>query len=67
VIELVFIICLNTAPDVCEERSLVYEAHSGPIYCMMQAQPHLAEWAVQHPAYTVKHWKCLPGRRPDKA
>lgn len=66
-IELVFIICFKTAPDACEERSLIYEAHPSPTYCMVEAQPHLAEWAAQHPAYTVRHWKCLAGGRPQHA
>lgn len=66
-IELVFIVCLKASPDACEERVMSYEATPSPIYCMIEAQPHLAEWARTHPDYTVLNWKCSAGRRPERA
>jgi hypothetical protein len=26
--------------------------------CMMQAQPYLAQWVGEHPAYRVMRWRC---------
>jgi hypothetical protein len=63
-IELVFIVCLTTMPASCEERVLSFIAASSPVACLMQAQPELANWAREHPGYTIKHWQCQPpGRR----
>lgn len=63
-IELVFIVCLKSSPRLCEERVLSYLAAHSPVACMAQAPPELARWALDHPDYTVKRWKCLtPGRR----
>ena len=56
-IELLFVACLSTAPDQCEERSLIFTDVS-PMACMMGAQPELAKWTATHPAFHVAGWKC---------
>ncbi|SFK00923.1 hypothetical protein [Celeribacter neptunius] len=56
-IELLFVACLSTSPDACEERSLLFTDIT-PMTCMMGAQPELAKWTEQHPAYTVSRWSC---------
>jgi hypothetical protein len=56
-IELLFVACLSTAPDRCEERSLLYLDIS-PLTCMIRAQPELAKWTETHPAFTVTRWSC---------
>lgn len=63
-IELVFIACLKTAPDQCEEHALRFIANPSPVYCMIEAPPHLAIWSAEHPGLLVKNWKCqAPGQR----
>lgn len=57
-IELVFIACLLSAPDRCEERSLQYVNVSSPMACMMGAQPELARWLESHPRWRVTRWSC---------
>jgi hypothetical protein len=68
-VELVFIACLKVMTTQCEERSHSFFAQgTGLFTCMMQAQPHLAQWAVEHPNLTVMSWKCrAPDSRPVKA
>lgn len=56
-IELLFVTCLSTAPQQCEERSLLFTDIS-PMTCMLGAQPELAKWTESHPRYTVSGWKC---------
>ncbi len=56
-IELLFVACLSTAPDRCQERSLLFTDIS-PMTCMMGAQPELAKWTETHPAFRVTGWKC---------
>ena len=58
-IELFFIVCLVSAPDDCQEKSLLY-ADITPMACMMGAQPELAKWIAERPNYRIKQWKCRP-------
>ena len=55
--ELLYVACLSTAPDQCQERSLLFTDIS-PMTCMMGAQPELAKWTETHPAFRVTGWKC---------
>ncbi len=57
-LELAFVVCLKATPDFCEERRLAYLPEIGLMACMMQAQPHLAEWLEAHPDVTVTRWTC---------
>ncbi|SEL71417.1 hypothetical protein SAMN05444413_11453 [Roseivivax marinus] len=56
-IELLFVACLSTAPEQCQERSLLYTDVT-PMTCMMGAQPELAKWALTHPGYRISEWRC---------
>lgn len=64
-IELLFVTCLSTAPDQCQERSLLFQDVS-PMTCMFGAQPELAKWVADHPRYTVAGWKCRTLHSGDK-
>jgi hypothetical protein len=57
-IELVFVVCLMTAPSECEERSLMTLPEVGLMKCMAQAQPQLAIWTQEHPNFRVARWFC---------
>ncbi len=56
-IELVFVACLVTASDECQEQSLIYTDMS-PMSCMMAAQPELAKWIEAHPKFKIRDWRC---------
>ncbi|MGB0661555.1 MAG: hypothetical protein ACPGNV_15425 [Mangrovicoccus sp.] len=56
-IELLFVACLASNPDACEERSLLFSDIS-PMTCMMGAQPELAKWTETHAGWTVDKWSC---------
>lgn len=59
---LVFLVCLASRPDVCEERRIpIYETVS-PMACLMGAQPTLAAWRETHPGWRVGRWRCEGGR-----
>ncbi|MCR8548410.1 hypothetical protein M4578_11255 [Salipiger sp. P9] len=64
-IELLFVACLSTAPDQCQERSLLFTDIT-PMTCVMGAQPELAKWTQTHPAFTVTGWKCRSVRPGEK-
>lgn len=56
-IELVFVVCLQSEPQICEERAMMF-VDVTPMACMMGAQPQLAKWANEHPKWKVSGWKC---------
>lgn len=64
-IELIFVACLTTAPDNCENRSFLYTGIS-PMVCMMGAQPELARWAATHPNFRIASWKCKIVNRKER-
>lgn len=57
-IALVFITCLETSPDICQERSLLFSEQMTPMRCLMNAQPQLADWAKTHPRWKVASYRC---------
>ena len=57
-IELVFVACLSTSPDVCRERNLTFMESITPMACLLRAQPELARWTETHPKWRVARWKC---------
>jgi hypothetical protein len=67
-IELAFVVCLRTTPDLCEERRISYLPEVGLMACMMQAQPQLAQWQEIHPHLSVARWTCqFSGTRGTEA
>jgi hypothetical protein len=56
-IELLFVACLVSEPDKCQNKALQFSDIS-PMQCMMGAQPQLAQWTNQNPKWHVKNWKC---------
>ena len=57
-IALVFVACMQTQPNVCQEQNLLFAEAMSPMTCLMQAQPRLAEWANTHPGWRVGSWRC---------
>jgi hypothetical protein len=66
-IELVFIACLKTNPEACEQKILSYVEEgvaATPGGCLLRAQPELAIWVREHPAFTVASWRCEESPEP---
>ena len=47
--ELVLIVCLQAAPERCEERSIGLYPDMTAMACVMQGQPQIAAWIETHP------------------
>jgi hypothetical protein len=58
---LVMIVCLATAPDICEERTPTVDG----ISCLMQGQLVAAQWLDEHPKWRLKGWRCRVGGGKD--
>lgn len=56
-IELLFVACMASSPDDCQQQSLLYTDMS-PMACMMAAQPELAKWIEAHPNFQIRNWRC---------
>ena len=61
VIELVFLICLSTAPEDCRTEHLLF-TDIPVMTCMNGAPAQLAMWSAGHPDWQIKRWSCV---RPD--
>ncbi len=61
-IELVFVVCLSTAPTTCERQTMLFVEGSWAS-CIFDAQPQMARWIGAHPGWRVTRWSCGP-RRP---
>ena len=60
-IELLFVVCLLSSPDRCTvERPSFQEPFHNVMARTRTAMFRAAEWAEQHPKYTVRRWKCEP-------
>jgi hypothetical protein len=67
IVAIVFTVCTLAHPDQCEERRIEYFWHGSLRACVQGAQPYLAQWAGEHPNWTIKRYHCeFPSKR-DKA
>jgi hypothetical protein len=53
-VDLILLACTLANPGSCREFQSAGSLRS----CMMQAQPYLAQWAGEHPAFRVAKWRC---------
>ena len=66
--ELILIVCLQAAPERCEERSIGLYPDMTATACVMQGQPQIATWTETHPGLRVSRWTCRgTGGREMKA
>jgi hypothetical protein len=66
-IEIILTVCAIANPSNCEEKDLQYAWEGSIQQCMMAAQPYIAHWIGQHPAWFVTKWSCdYPGSRKRK-
>jgi hypothetical protein len=56
--ELLLVVCLQLAPDRCEERSIGLYPQMSAMTCLRQAQPQIAVWSESHPWLRVTRFTC---------
>jgi hypothetical protein len=64
-IAIVISACLVSNPNVCKDYRVPLAAEVDAKRCMFEAQPHFANWAAQHPNWTIKSWRCASGDVQD--
>jgi hypothetical protein len=57
-VELVLLACLLKDPQHCEAFRLPFQEELRMPQCVWRAQFRAAEWAGQHPDWTVKRFTC---------
>jgi len=65
-INLIMTVCAVLSPTNCEEKSLAFSASFSLQQCAMAAPPYMAQWAGQHPNWTVVKWRCEYPHSRDK-
>jgi hypothetical protein len=64
-IAIVISACLVSDPNVCKDYRIPLSLDVNPRRCMMDAQPHFASWANQHPGWHIVRWRCASGEEQD--
>ena len=63
-IEIILTVCAIANPNNCEEKAVQFAWDGSINQCMMAAQPYIAQWIGQHPAWIATKWTCdYPGSR----
>lgn len=58
-IELVIVACLTDAPGECREHRLrLLTDGAAETQCLYGSPPRVARWALSHPGWRVKSWRC---------
>ena len=57
-ITIVISACLIADPSVCKDHRVPLLRNIDPAQCAQDALPHFAAWAVAHPAWKIKRWRC---------
>ncbi len=57
-IELVIVYCLVSDTKSCIEKRVPLEHFASPMGCTMSGQQRAQEYLAEHPAYSLKSWRC---------
>lgn len=57
-VDLIVLACTLANPNACHEYHVLFQSSGSLQSCMSQAQPYLAQWAGEHPAYQIRRWRC---------
>ncbi len=64
-IAIVISACLVGDPGVCKDYRIPLASHVNSRNCMVDAQPHFAKWAANHPKWQIMRWRCTSGDFED--
>lgn len=57
--------CLASDPAVCRDFKIPLSVQVDPGRCLMDAPPYFAQWATEHPMWTIKRWRCAAVTEDD--
>jgi hypothetical protein len=50
--------CMANDPNVCKDYKIPLDVVTDAMRCAMDAPPHFAQWAEEHPGWQIKRWRC---------
>jgi hypothetical protein len=53
--------CMANDPNVCKDYKIPLSSDVDINRCAIDAPPHFAQWAEQHPGWQIKRWRCTAG------
>jgi len=58
-LEIIIVACLASAPDDCREHRMRLGLQGGDAaQCAYGSPPRVSSWALAHPGWTIKSWRC---------
>jgi hypothetical protein len=66
-IQIIMMVCKLAQPEVCEEQHIQFVFEGSLQQCTFTAQVYIAQWAGEHPQWTVKKFHCAYPRGDDRA
>jgi hypothetical protein len=49
---------MTTAPTVCRDYRISVDSNLDVRSCTLDAPPHFAKWAEEHPGWRITRWHC---------
>ncbi len=58
--------CLANDPHICRNYRIALDSNiDNTASCTMNAPPHFAKWAEEHPGWKIKRWRCTDSSEND--
>ncbi len=57
--------CLVSDPAACNDYRIPLAESVDPTRCVMNAPPHIARWASEHPGLVITKFQCRPAKESD--
>jgi hypothetical protein len=64
-IAIVISACLAGDPGVCKNYRIPLASGVDATRCLVEAPPHFAKWAAQHPGWQIVRWRCTSSEVED--
>lgn len=64
---LILTVCSVASPGTCKEVNLPLEWTGSSRQCVMAMPPYIAQWAGEHPQWSVTRWRCEAPHSRDRA
>jgi acyl-ACP thioesterase len=57
-VQVLILACLVARPEHCERFEVLFAEPVSEIQCQFVSQLRVAQWQGEHPAWSVRSWRC---------
>lgn len=57
--------CLIADPGTCRDYRMPLDINTDTATCALNAPPHFAQWADEHPGWRIVKWRCAARTSQD--